>query len=94
MKIEAEPVGAEDPSVLEARVLQILQVATKMAPGALRRDALTEVSRLRQRAIELRRRNAADLRARIARGHASPSKSGDRLSEPSANSNWVGLTIN
>ncbi len=66
MQTEAEQVVAEVPAALEARVLEILRVASKMQPGPLRRDALVEVKRLRQRAIELHRRNAADLKARIA----------------------------
>jgi hypothetical protein len=63
MKIEAEP--AEEPGELEARVLQILRVATQLEPGPLRRDALAEVTRLRRRAIELHRRRAAELATRI-----------------------------
>ena len=65
MKTEAEPDAAENPAALEARVLEILRVASQLQPGPLRRDALADVKRLRQRAVELHRRNAADLRARI-----------------------------
>jgi hypothetical protein len=66
METQAEPVVAEDPAVLEARVLEILRLASKLQPGPLRRDALAEVKRLRLRAVELLRHNAADLKARIA----------------------------
>lgn len=62
----AELVAAEDPAALDARVLEILRVAAQLQPGPLKRDALEEVNRLRRRAIELHRRNAADLKARIA----------------------------
>ena len=60
---EVEP---ESAAALEARVLEILRVASKVPPGALRRDALAEVSRLRRRAIELHRRTAEDLKAQRA----------------------------
>ena len=66
METQSEPITQENPNVLEARVLEILRVASKLPPGDLRRDALVEVTRLRQRAIELRRHTAADLKARIA----------------------------
>ena len=51
---------------LEARILQILRVASKVPPGALRRDALVEVSNLRRRAIELHRRTAEELKEQRA----------------------------
>jgi hypothetical protein len=66
METQAEPAPVEDPTALEARVLEILRVASKMPSGELRRDALAEVTRLRQHAIELRRRTAAKLKAQIA----------------------------
>jgi hypothetical protein len=66
MDTAAEPYPLEDAAALEARVLDILRVASKVPPGPHRRDALAEVSRLRRRAIELRRRTAADLRAQLA----------------------------
>jgi hypothetical protein len=56
----------QDPAALEARVLAILRAASKVPPGPQRRDALAEVNQLRQRAIELRRQTAANLRARLA----------------------------
>ena len=63
MQTETEP--AEKPAALEARVLEILRVASKLQPGPLRRDALAEVMRLRRRAIELHGRKAAELAVRI-----------------------------
>ena len=66
MDTEAQPVPPDDPAALETRVLEILRVASQMPPGSLRRDALAEVNRLRQRAIELHRDRAAELRARRA----------------------------
>ena len=66
MNSEPDQVAAENPMALEARVLEILRVARQIEAGPLRRDALTEVGRLRKRAIELHRRNAAELRAQIA----------------------------
>jgi hypothetical protein len=74
LKIEAEP--EEKPAELEARVLQILRVAAQLQPGPLRRDALAEVTRLRRRAIELHRRKAAELTARI--GPHPESRTGHR----------------
>lgn len=71
METRSEPVAAEDPAALEARVLDILRAAHQIESGPMRRDALTEVGRLRQRAIELHRRNAVDLKARIAAGRPS-----------------------
>ena len=68
MESDAGPQAAEDPAVLEARVLDILRLASKVPPGPQRRDALAEVNLLRQRAIALRRRTAADLRAQLAAG--------------------------
>jgi hypothetical protein len=66
MDSAAEPHPAAAAAALEARVLDILRVASKVPPGPHRRDALAEVSRLRRRAIALRRRTAADLRAQLA----------------------------
>ena len=63
---ETVPLAPESPAALEARVLQILRVASKVPPGPQRRDALAEVNRLRRRAIELHRRTAADLKAQLA----------------------------
>ena len=65
MHANAEP-ESEDPRALQARVLKILRLASELPQGSLRRDALEEVTRLRQRALELQRRAAADLRAQIA----------------------------
>jgi hypothetical protein len=62
----AEADAAEDPAALDVRVLEILRVAAQLQPGPLRRDALEEVNRLRCRAIELHRRNAAGLKVQIA----------------------------
>jgi len=90
METEAEPNVADDPSALETRVMEILRLASQMQPGPLRRDALAEVKRLRQRAVELHRRNAADLRARIAarrpsgRPHLRPISEATNLATPSA----------
>lgn len=66
METETVPLAPESPAALEARVLQILRVASKVPPGPQRRDALAEVNRLRRRAIELHRRTAADLKAQLA----------------------------
>ena len=66
MERGAVPLAAESPAALEARVLQILRVASKVPPGPLRSEALAEVGHLRQRAIELHRRTAADLKAQLA----------------------------
>lgn len=57
--------ASERPAALEYRVLEILELASSLPPGPLRREALTEVNRLRQRAIELRRQATADLKARF-----------------------------
>ena len=70
---ETGPHVAEDPAALEARVLEVLRVASKVPPGPQRRDALAEVGVLRRRAIALRRRTAADLRAQLAAGRSTPS---------------------
>jgi hypothetical protein len=56
----------QGPAELEARVLAILRAASKVPPGPQRSDALAEVNQLRQRAIELHRRTAANLRAQLA----------------------------
>jgi hypothetical protein len=66
MESPAWPSAGEGAAALEARILAILRAASKVPPGPQRRDALAEVNRLRQRAIELRRRTAADLRAQLA----------------------------
>jgi len=66
MQTEAGQFDSEDPRVLQARVLKILQVARELPRGALRRDALAEVSRLRLRSIQLQRRTAAELKVKIA----------------------------
>ena len=67
------PFRSEDQSALESRVLDILQVASK-PPPALRRDAIGEVKRLREHAIELRQRAAAEMKAQImARGQTDTS---------------------
>jgi hypothetical protein len=65
LPVEETP-AAESAAALEARVLEILRVASKVPPGPLRRDALAKVSDLRQRAIELHRRTAEDLKAQLA----------------------------
>jgi hypothetical protein len=67
----AAPLAAENPAALEARVLAILRAASKVPPGPLRSDALVEVGHLRQRAIELHRRTAADLKAQLAASRSS-----------------------
>ena len=59
-------VAPESAAALEARILQILRVASKVPPGALRRDALAEVSNLRKRAIALHHRTAEGLKAQRA----------------------------
>lgn len=69
MQTDTEPVDLEDSRSLQERVLKILHVAGELPQGQLRRDALVEVSRLRKRAIELRRRTAADIKAQIAARH-------------------------
>jgi hypothetical protein len=61
MQTKTEP--AEKPAELEARILEILRVASQLQRGDLRRDALAEVTRLRRRAIELHRCKAAELGA-------------------------------
>jgi len=66
MQTEVGPVESEDARALQERVLNILRVAGELPQGQLRRDALAEVSHLRKRAIQLRRRTAADLKAQIA----------------------------
>ena len=71
MEVEAQPLAAEKPAALEARVLEILRAASKVPPGLLRRDALAEVSDLRRRAIELHRRTAEDLKARLLAGRSN-----------------------
>lgn len=66
LEVEAQPLAAENPAALEARVLEILRAASKAPPGPQRSDALAEVSDLRQRAIELHRRTAEDLKGQLA----------------------------
>lgn len=68
------PLAPESPAALEARVLQILRAASKVPPGPLRCDALVEVSHLRQRAIELHRRTAADLKAQLAASRSNAAR--------------------
>lgn len=74
METAAEPLAAENPAALEARVLQILRAASKVPPGPLRRDALAEVNHLRQRAIELHRQTAADLKAQLAASRSNAAR--------------------
>ena len=63
------PIDSKDPRQLEAHVLKTLRVVSELPQGQLRRDALSEVSRLRRRAIELRHRAAAEIKAQMAARH-------------------------
>ena len=75
---ETAPFAGDDAAALEARVMQILRMASKAPPGPQRRDALADAGRARQKAIELRRRASAELKAQIEERRPGPSSPAGR----------------
>ncbi len=62
---EVERSASQGAGAIENHILKILRVAGQLPAGPLRNEALTEVTRLRQQAIELHRQTAADLKAQL-----------------------------